>query len=105
MLGSGSFAQVYLAIDTFNLNRLACKAIKTKGLRLRESKILEKEFQRIVQEVRVLKQIDHPNIVSIHDSSLSADGSVVYLFLTRVMGGELFDKIIQDDGIPEIEVM
>jgi serine/threonine-protein kinase Chk2 len=104
LLGSGSFSNVYLAIDTITLERLACKAIKTKSLLLSSTKI-DKEYERIKQEMSILKRIRHKNIISILDTSLSSDGTIVYLFLNRVNGGELFDRIVRDGAIPESETL
>jgi 5'-AMP-activated protein kinase catalytic alpha subunit len=97
---------VHLAIDTVTLDRLACKAIKTKSLLIQSgNKAIEKEYERIKQEMVILKRIRHPNIISIVDTSLSADGSTVYLLLNRVNGGELFDRIVNEGPIPEPEAL
>jgi serine/threonine-protein kinase CHEK2 len=104
LLGSGSFSIVYLSIDTVSLERLACKAIKTKALLLSSSnRKIDKEFERIKQEMSILQRIEHKNIISILDTALSEDGQFVYLFLNRINGGELFDRIVRDGAIPEPE--
>ncbi|KAJ3373763.1 Checkpoint kinase 2 [Kappamyces sp. JEL0680] len=94
-LGRGSFAQVHVAIDRKG-TRVACKAID-----IRSSALGNTNLTRISQEVDLLSSLSHPNIVEI--KSWAADKRYVYLFLARVRGGELFDRIVQDDGIKEPE--
>jgi hypothetical protein len=83
-LGRGSFAKVYLSIDKAG-NRIACKKID-----IRAGALGENYFSRIIREVELLNSISHPNIVSIVD--WANDKKYVYVFMTRVKGGELFDR-------------
>ncbi|KAJ3305301.1 Checkpoint kinase 2 [Kappamyces sp. JEL0829] len=86
---------VHVAIDRKG-TRVACKAID-----IRSSALGNTNLTRISQEVDLLSSLSHPNIVEI--KSWAADKRYVYLFLARVRGGELFDRIVQDDGIKEPE--
>jgi serine/threonine-protein kinase Chk2 len=58
-------------------------------------------MDRITQEVDLLFSVTHPNIVDIKD--WATDKNSVYLFMTRVKGGELFDRILEEDGLQESE--
>ncbi|KAJ3265508.1 Checkpoint kinase 2, partial [Borealophlyctis nickersoniae] len=99
-------SKVRLAVDTRTGERVACKIIdksKVKG-----PKGIEDGWcpdHTINREIEILKRIRHPNIVSIKDVIQS--DSDVYIFLTRVMGGEVFDYILdsQPTGIPEHEAV
>lgn len=52
-LGSGSFATVHLAVDTFQHRQVACKVIKTRK---------RDEMKKICAEATILMGLDHPNI-------------------------------------------
>ena len=97
VLGAGSFAQVKLAVDTDTLERLACKILKIPKI--------ECQNDRLAQEIRILSKIAHPNIVSIKDFCVKADGTEMYILMNRVQGGELFDRIVKCKGIPEPEAL
>ncbi|KAJ3050177.1 Checkpoint kinase 2 [Rhizophlyctis rosea] len=100
-LGTGTFAIVKLAIDKETGERLACKMVAITKVRLATPGGNVASAQAIQQEISILKQITHPNIVQIKDVIQSP--TTVYIFLTRVMGGELFDYINNNGGIPEHE--
>ena len=97
LLGAGSFAQVKLAIDTDTLERLACKIMKVPRM--------ECQKDRLAREINILSKIDHPNIVSIRDYCVKADGTELYILMNRVQGGELFDRLVKSGGICEPETL
>lgn len=96
ILGSGSFASVHLAIDVFSNRKVACKIIDIRGQRLTST-----SKAQIQSEISVLSRVNHRNIVQLLDSCVI--GTKFYVFMTLVHGGELFDKIVQDNGIAEAE--
>lgn len=75
MLGEGSFAKTYLAIDNKNGKVLACKMIEKKNLidkiNLSKNKSLTKEYfiNALKNEVKTWKLIHHSNIVEFIDFS------------------------------------
>jgi hypothetical protein len=84
-LGRGTFATVKLAFDCTTGQRLACKVISKKVIgksALKDSKL---EKQQLEQEINILFQISHPNIVKVHDVVQTDD--FVYIFLDRILGG------------------
>ncbi|EGF83819.1 hypothetical protein BATDEDRAFT_85591 [Batrachochytrium dendrobatidis JAM81] len=105
VLGQGTFAIVKMAIDLHTLERVACKIIDTKRIQLnkRGTSDLEASLAVAQQEVSVLRLVEHPNIVSIKDVVVSHENNAVYIFLTRISGGELFDHIVNSEGIEESE--
>ncbi|KAJ3273074.1 Checkpoint kinase 2 [Terramyces sp. JEL0728] len=96
VLGSGSFASVKLAIDTFSNVKVACKIIDIKSQRLTNT-----TKEQIQSEISVLSTVKHRNIVQLLDSCVI--GTKFYVFMILVHGGELFDKIVEDNGIAEAE--
>ncbi|TPX58202.1 hypothetical protein PhCBS80983_g03296 [Powellomyces hirtus] len=113
-LGRGSFATVKLAIDCQTGERLACKVIDQGGSCAPSTKSgaqnqkqgdppehLPSSRQTIQRETAILKNVTHPNIVQVKD--IVTTSSTVYIFLTRVSGGELFDYIQRNEKLEEYE--
>ena len=75
MLGMGSFAKTYLAIDTKSSKVIACKMIEKKNLiekiNQTKNKSLTKEYfiNALKNEVKTWKAIQHQNIVDFIDFS------------------------------------
>eukprot|EP00826_Nyctotherus_ovalis_P011704 TRINITY_DN1304_c0_g2_i3.p1 TRINITY_DN1304_c0_g2~~TRINITY_DN1304_c0_g2_i3.p1 ORF type:complete len:340 (+),score=71.15 TRINITY_DN1304_c0_g2_i3:122-1141(+) len=83
-LGEGSFGVVYEAIHKETGQKRAIKYIS------RSSASLEDEV-KILKEIQILKQMDHPNIVKLYE--FYADSHSYYMVTELVEGGELFDEI------------
>lgn len=47
----------------------------------------------------ILKQVDHPNIVKLYD--IYEDEKYWFLVMELMMGGELFDQILQNERFTE----
>jgi len=60
LLGAGSFASVYHAKDESTGQQVALKAIKTRSL-------TPKIISNLELEIKILKQLRHPHIVSLLD--------------------------------------
>ena len=84
VLGAGSFGKVFLAHNKKNRDfRVAVKVI---------SKIkFANELEFIRQEVQILSELDHPNIVKYYEQY--EDSRYLYLVMEYCSGGELLDKI------------
>jgi len=52
-----------------------------------------------MDEVDILTQIKHPNIIGIHE--IFDTNTTLYIVLELVTGGELLEKILRDDQLPE----
>lgn len=50
----------------------------------------------IEEEVRILTKLDHPNIVKYYETYI--DEKYFYLVMEHIGGGELFDKISQQEN-------
>ena len=84
MLGSGSFGCVYEAKNTLFGNTVAMKVIK-------KDKENELDEQEIRNEIDILKQLSHPNIVKIYEFFISENH--YYIITEFCKEGELFSYI------------
>ncbi|KAM3138561.1 hypothetical protein pb186bvf_009313 [Paramecium bursaria] len=85
-LGEGAFGCVRLVTHKSTGNKRAMKQIK-------KDKIIKEDEESMFAEVNILKELDHPNIVKLHE--LFQDSKYYYLITEYLEGGELFDKIKQ----------
>ncbi|CAD8073319.1 unnamed protein product [Paramecium sonneborni] len=83
-LGSGAFGEVRLVIHKSSGCKRAMKQI-------RKDKIIKEDEENMFSEVNTLKELDHPNIVKLHE--LFQDAKNYYLVTEYLEGGELFQKI------------
>lgn len=58
---------------------------------IKKSSVLKEEQERLFSEMNLLKNLDHPNIVKLHE--LFEDQKNYYLVTEYCSGGELFDRI------------
>ena len=85
MIGGGHFGTVRLATpknDPHNI--VAVKSI------LKES--IKKDIKHLEEELFILRQVDHPNIIHFHQSFI--DHRYVHIVMEYCSGGELFDRIV-----------
>merc|ERR1712227_385129 len=87
ILGRGSFGRVVECEDRVTGGKFAAKIISRKSVK---SEVLLDTF---IREVKVLKELDHPNIMKIHE--YFQDNEYFYLISDLYEGGELFDEIVR----------
>jgi serine/threonine protein kinase len=88
MLGQGAFGRVYLTKNKHNGVQVAIKVMNKKKLK--------DELEAIQQEVMILNTLDHPNIVKYYETY--DDPKNIYLVMEHISGGELFDKIAEQEN-------
>ncbi|KAI4344139.1 hypothetical protein L6164_011405 [Bauhinia variegata] len=94
-IGEGTFAKVKSAKNTETGENVAMK-VMTK------STILEHRMvEQIKREISIMKIVRHPNIVRLQE--VLASQTKIYIILEFVMGGELYDKIVQQGKLSETE--
>ena len=85
-IGEGSFSEVYLIRSQKTQREYALKKIQIKKSNLKIDKIL--------QEVNILKELDHPNIISFKGAFISNDDKYLNIITEYVNQGD-FEKKIQ----------
>ena len=94
-LGKGAFSCVKLAKHAETNFFYAVKIIDKKRI---DSPALKKKFE---SEVRILQQLNHPNIVELYD--LLSDNEKIYVVMEFCGGGELFEYILDRGHLTEAE--
>jgi serine/threonine-protein kinase len=82
-LGEGGMGRVYLVSDRDLCRRIALKVMRD------DREDLRKQF---IEEAQVLAQLEHPNIVALHDLGVTADGGP-YCTMRYVRGRSLRDVL------------
>ncbi|KAM3139239.1 hypothetical protein pb186bvf_008649 [Paramecium bursaria] len=111
-LGRGGFGKVKLVYDQQDSTYYAMK-IADKG-RLKK-KLLTKEtsaFSLLEQEIAILKKIDHPNIVRLHEVIDDPEERKLYIIMDYVKKGSINSKTywksegknIDGNNIPKLEI-
>ncbi|XP_061449809.1 SNF-related serine/threonine-protein kinase-like isoform X2 [Rhineura floridana] len=88
-LGKGHFAVVKLARHVFTGERVAIKVID-------KSKLEGGAAAQLLQEVRCMKLVQHPNVVRLYE--VIDTHTKLYLILELGDGGDMFDHIMQHEG-------
>lgn len=87
-LGHGAFSKVFQCVDKLSGNICAAKMISKKAL----SQEMMTDTNKL-QEIQVLKQLDHPNILKVFQ--IFEDKNYFYIVMEYCSGGELFNKITE----------
>ncbi|OCT89379.1 death-associated protein kinase 2 isoform X1 [Xenopus laevis] len=97
-LGSGQFAIVKRCRERKTEVEYAAKFIKKRQSPASRRGVIREEIER---EVDILKDIKHPNIITLQD--VYENKTDVVLVLELVSGGELFDFLAQKESLSEEE--
>jgi tetratricopeptide (TPR) repeat protein/tRNA A-37 threonylcarbamoyl transferase component Bud32 len=96
LLGSGGMASVYQAWDETLGTAVALKLIRVDASAPRaELRALEDRFKR---ELKLARQVTHPNVVRIHD--LGEVESTLYLTMEYVQGADLATLLKREPQLP-----
>ena len=94
VLGEGAFGEVRLCTHRETKEKRAVKVLKKENMDKHEQ-------QTMLNEINTLRSLDHPNIVKIFE--YFEDEKNVYLVTEACRGGELFDRIIENEFFSEQE--
>ncbi|XP_038216457.1 uncharacterized protein LOC119835604 isoform X2 [Zerene cesonia] len=92
-IGRGAFGQVVLIKNESN-QYYAAKTMRT---------ILQKRRDAARREFELLKSLQHPKLVKLHMAFSTKDDFV--LVMDYLWGGELFDRLVDEDHIIELDVI
>lgn len=94
-LGVGSFGHVFKAFDP-QLQRTVALKVQRAGIFASNE-----EVERFLHEARAVAQLQHPHIISVHDT-VRTDEEICYIVSEFVEGMTLEDVILQSDARLEI---
>ncbi|KAF7205370.1 death associated protein kinase 1 [Nothobranchius furzeri] len=97
-LGSGQFAVVRRCRHRSTGAEFAAKFIKKRRSKTSRRGVTRDDIER---EVNILKEIQHPNIIALHE--VFENKAEVILILELVAGGELFDFLAEKESLSEEE--
>ncbi|KAF7222445.1 myosin light chain kinase 2, skeletal/cardiac muscle isoform X1 [Nothobranchius furzeri] len=86
VLGGGRFGQVHKCVENSSGLTLAAKIIKARN---------QKEKDMVKNEIQVMNNLDHANLIQLYAAYESRND--IILVLEYVGGGELFDRIIDEN--------
>lgn len=86
VLGKGTFSVVKLGVNVETGEHVAVKIIDKNNV--------DVKVESLKTEVKILMQVNHPNIVNMRD--IYEDQTNVYMVTDLMMGGEMFDRICND---------
>ncbi|KAB0370149.1 hypothetical protein FD755_018111 [Muntiacus reevesi] len=90
-LGEGAYGEVQLAVNRRTEEAVAVKIVDMK-------RAIDCP-ENIKKEICINKMLNHENVVKFYGHR--REGNIQYLFLEYCSGGELFDRIESDIGMPE----
>ncbi|KAF9154567.1 Checkpoint kinase 2 [Linnemannia schmuckeri] len=96
-LGRGTFARVNLAVHRKSNMQLAVKIMD----RIRYGKPEYSGGTNIDNEVALLRTLRHANITPVVDVIKTT--RYIYIFMQLMAGGDLFDRLVRNGPIPELE--
>ncbi|OMP12193.1 hypothetical protein CCACVL1_00079 [Corchorus capsularis] len=94
-IGEGTFAKVKFAQNTETGESVAMKVLD------RSTIIKHKMVDQIKREISIMKLVRHPYVVRLHE--VIASRTKIYIILEFITGGELFDKIVHNGRLSEVE--
>ncbi|XP_048819345.1 myosin light chain kinase 2, skeletal/cardiac muscle [Lagopus muta] len=95
ILGGGKFGEVHTCTEKQTGLKLAAKVIRKHGA---------KDKEMVLLEIDVMNQLNHHNLIQLYDA-IETPREII-LFLEFVEGGELFERIVDDDyHLTEVDCM
>ncbi|NXY38211.1 MYLK2 kinase, partial [Pomatorhinus ruficollis] len=95
ILGGGKFGEVHTCTEKETGLKLAAKVIRKQGA---------KDKEMVLLEIDVMNQLNHHNLIQLYDA-IETPREII-LFMEFVEGGELFERIIDDDyHLTEVDCM
>lgn len=93
-IGKGAFGNVEKWVHKKTGKEAAVKVLKKKFL-------ADKELELIINEISIIKELDHPNILKVYEAY--EDKEWLYIVTELITGGELFDEISKRQKFTEVD--
>ena len=87
-IGKGAFSTIYKGYDKNTMKVVAVKEISFE--------ILKKYKDVIKRETKIMKKLNHENIIKLYDTILDDDSNNIYLVLEYIGRGD-FSKFLKKD--------
>ena len=94
VLGEGAYGEVRICTHRDTKQKRAVKVLKKEIM-------TSGDQQTMINEISILRKLDHPNIVKIYE--YFEDPKRYYIITDHIQGGELFDEIIQRGKFSEYD--
>lgn len=91
-IGRGAYSVVHAGKKKSTGEKVAIKVFQ-------RSKLSPKDMEQIQGEIKILKMLDHPHVLKMHDFCM--DGKSFYIVTEFLEGGELFDSIVEREKYDE----
>ena len=99
-IGEGTFGKVKLGIHKMTNEKVAIKILE-------KNRIVDvADIERVSREIHILKLIRHPNIIQLYEvrpRQIIETPAKLYLIMEYASSGELFDYIVSQTRIKELE--
>ena len=94
-LGEGTFGKVKLATHILTGEKVAIKILE-------KERIVEvADVERVSREIHILKLVRHPHVIQLYE--IIETPRQIFLVMEFINGGELFDYIVKNNKIAELE--
>ncbi len=93
-LGRGAFSIVKLAVERSTGKGFAVKIIEKKN-------VAQEYKKNLLTETEILRAVSHPSIIRLEEMFETDD--FLFLVMELVVGGELFDRIVEKGAYSERE--
>lgn len=97
VIGTGSTSTCYSCTRKEDGKEFACKVINKKNI----EENFDGGLDALSVEIKVLKQLEHPNIIHLEDTFETNTG--IYMVMEKMDGGELFDYVVDRQTLNEEE--
>lgn len=94
-LGKGTFSEVVLCHHKITNEKVAVKVLDKASIQT------EEDFERMSREIQIMRRIRHPNCIQLYE--IHESNKFLYFIMEYPDGGELYDRIVENQRLQEPE--
>jgi len=106
-LGSGSFGKVRRAVNIISRQDVAIKIINKNTLKrkrtIRKGQAPSSLYDNVLQEIAIMKRVNHPNIVKLHEVIDDERKEKLYIILEYLPKGSVMNGDVKTEAITDHE--